>query len=595
MKRLERFLNRLKGFTDAVGRFPLSVAFLLAAAIINAIAIENWTDDYYKPLMVFCVGAVFAAVGQVVYERFFDRLSVRFGLMAAGAVLAGAYYLVIGTAPDVRLEVWVKTSVIVFAFLIGFIWVPSIKSKTSFNESFLATFKAFFIAVFFSSVMFLGVSLIIMATDQLLFRVDENAHAHAANIIYLLFATIYFLSLTPHYPGVKEKGASQDEAKRHEEELARAVSCPKYLEILISYIIIPITAVFTVILLIYIIMNISGSFWSDNLLEPMLVAYAITVIVVYLLASNLSNKAVILFRKIFPKVLLPIVLFQTVASVLKIGDMGVTHGRYYVIMFGVFAVIAGVVFSFLPIGKNGIIAIVLIVLSTISIIPPMDAFTVAYANQMTLLENTLVKTGMLKDGAVTPDATISSEDKTKIIKSFQYLRQMDYLDKIEWMEGKDAYIDFRDVFGFEEYETDHEGGKYLSFFIEEGAALELEGYDRLVLTNIGTYSQDEKEMEICSFEEDGMNYSVTKAVADGRGIITLKDETGNEIVSQDTDGIVERFVGYGGSGGVPVEDMTFISESEEAEIRLVLRYLNIDTYQERQTYDMEIFVFIRVK
>nr|WP_238321825.1 DUF4153 domain-containing protein [Carnobacterium jeotgali] len=115
---------------------------------------------------------------------------------------------------------------------------------------------------------------------------------------------------------------------------------------------IPLTAIFTVILLVYLLQNITGDFWTNNLLEPMLVSYSVTVILVYLLASNIETKSALLFRKIFPKVLVPIVLFQTISSVLKIQETGLTHGRYYVILFGLFAVIAGLIFSILPVKKK---------------------------------------------------------------------------------------------------------------------------------------------------------------------------------------------------------------------------------------------------
>ncbi len=36
------------------------------------------------------------------------------------------------------------------------IWVPVIKSEISFNKSFMITFKSFFIALFFSGVIFAG-------------------------------------------------------------------------------------------------------------------------------------------------------------------------------------------------------------------------------------------------------------------------------------------------------------------------------------------------------------------------------------------------------------------------------------------------------
>ena len=116
-----------------------------------------------------------------------------------------------------------------------------------------------------------------------------------------------------------------------------------------------VTAVFTLILGVYIATNIAGDFWRDNLLEPMIVSYSITVILVYILASRLENRFAQLFRKIFPKVLVPIVIFQTIASIMKIGDMGVTHTRYYVIAFGIFAIASGILFSFLPVRKMALL------------------------------------------------------------------------------------------------------------------------------------------------------------------------------------------------------------------------------------------------
>src|SRR5690606_9799957 len=121
-----------------------------------------------------------------------------------------------------------------------FIWIPSIKSKVSFNKSFLISFKAFFIALFFSGVIFGGTAVILGATDTLLFSVDYRAFSHASNVIFVLFGPLYFLSLIPLYPGKANMGDEQTLAGIEQE-----ANCPKFLEILISYIIIPLIAVFT--------------------------------------------------------------------------------------------------------------------------------------------------------------------------------------------------------------------------------------------------------------------------------------------------------------------------------------------------------------
>ncbi len=203
-------------------------------------------------------------------------------------------------------------------------------------------------------------------------------------------------------------------------------NCPKFLEILLSYIIIPLTALFTLILLVYMIQNIRGEFWTDNLLEPMLVSYAVTVILVYILVSEIENKFSIFFRKIFPKLLIPIVIFQIIASYITLTDTGITHTRYYVILFGIFAAISGILMSFFPVRKNGIVAGILIIFAAVSIIPPVDAFTISEKSQVNTLEEVLVKNGMLKDNVIIPNASIPNEDKEKITSTVQYLWMMNY-------------------------------------------------------------------------------------------------------------------------------------------------------------------------
>ena len=610
-----KIINHLKGLIDAVARYPLSVTFLVVAVVLNAYAIESDTFNSNKYLMALGVGTILAASLQMLYEHLFEKGYIRLILMSLAAVITLGYYLIIRSTSEITMEMSIKTGVIIFALVMFFIWVPSIKSRITFNESFLSAFKAFFTSLLFSVTIFFGVTLIVMATNLLLFTVDEKANIHGANIIFILFGITYFLSLTPFFPPVKEKYKlskdlkSQNKIKQcsyvsEEDEInieneglpiqfmKRTIKCPKFLEILIAYIIIPLTAVFTIILFLYILINIRGSFWEDNLLEPMLVSYAVTVILVYILSSTLDNRFASIFRKIFPKVLVPIVIFQTLASILKIGEMGITHGRYYVILFGVFAIIAGIVFSFLDVSKNGIIAVVLIVFSAISIIPTIDAFTIAKNSQMSILEETLIKNGMLKDGKLTADDSISDEDKSKITSSFQYLRLMDYTGDIEWLQDKDVYTDFHKIFGFDESETYINAEKYLYINTKENINLNIQDYDLFATTNIGI----KENSDICSFEKDGSKYYLKKSVTDGRSKINLLDEDKQEVISFSMDKIEERFKNYnGGESLVNMDELTFIETNEKAELKIIARDVNINKGSNISEINANILVFIDLK
>lgn len=584
MTRINRILNLLNGLIDAVARFPISAAFLIIAVVINSYAIENTTFDSFKYLMVLCLGTLIAASLQMAYEHFFKKSYIRWVFMLVSVLISIVYYFIISDIQNINLVLGIKTSVAVFAILIFFIWVPSIKSKITFNQSFFITTKAFFIALLFSTVMFIGVSLILKAINALLFAVDENLTIHAANIIYILFGIMYFLSLTPRYPAVGDN------------EKTINVKCPKFIEILISYIVIPLTGVFTVILVLYILINLRGSFFENNLLEPMLVSYSVTVILIYILSSTLDKKIVLFFRKVFPKVLVPIVLFQTIASILRANEVGITHGRYYVILYGIFAIIAGVLFSLNNVKYNGIIAPVLIVLSIISLVPMIDAFTIARKSQINVLENTLIENGMLEDGKIKANSTISDNDKLKITSSYSYLRQMNYTKDVEWLKAYNDYNNFKNIFGFEEFIIYNTTGNYYFITTKDNVSTNIEGYDYFTFVNFEIQNNSSSKNELGSFTKDGSKYYLVQEVNDGSCNINLLDSNKDNILSFNIDQIKDKFKNYNtGEAIVTSEELTFVDSNEKAEIKIIARDLNINVESKSSNWGTNLLIFIDVK
>src|SRR5699024_4615611 len=121
----------------------------------------------------------------------------------------------------------------------------------------------------------------------------------------------------------------------------------------------------------------------------------------------------------------------------------------YVILFGIFATIAGIVFSFMKPRNNGIIAIVLLILATISIVPPIDAFTVSKNNQINLLEEKLEKNNMLEGNEIIPNENTSEEDKIIITKIANYVESTGYTDDVSFYpDNFNVYNDFQNTFGF---------------------------------------------------------------------------------------------------------------------------------------------------
>ncbi len=600
MKLYDRFKAGIQGFSDAVGRFPLTAAFLIAVAILNGMMINEGGFDYEKYLVTLIVGAFLSIVLQMAYERFYTKSIARIMFMVLTLLLTFGYYLTILNVPELSMEIGIKTAVALFGLLVGFLWVPSIKSRITFNETFMAGFKSFFISMFFSGVMMSGLSMIYGATDQLLFSVNEKIYPHTANIVFVLFAVMYFLSLTPRYPGKRDLMKEDGEVDAVADEVSKATFCPKFLEILISYIIIPLSMIFTMILLMYIVLNIRGSFWEDALLEPMLVSYIVVVILLYILASKLENQFARIFRKIFPKVLLPIVLFQTVNSFLKIGDFGLTHGRYFVIIFGIFAFISGLVFNFKSVEKNGIVPMVLIICIVISIVPPVDAFTVSRTSQVRILENVLINNGMLVDGEIVPNPDIDEDAKKKITEVTRYLNRMDYEDNIEWMPDEfDYYRDFDDVFGFSPYREpvkySRDDGEYIYISTNMDEMVDISGYDWFVKTRVEFYEYDRGPDEYI-FVDDGIEYRVVKETGEEDFSISVYDHNDMKIIDITSSEIIAKFEDYYlNSEMIPIEEAQVVSENDKGAIKVVVQYLDIYNSDDEYRYNAEIYLLVKIK
>lgn len=594
MKWLRNLIDKLTGLHDAVARFPLTTIFLLAAVIANGYMIQTETTDM-KILLTLVLGAFLSAVFQVSYERFYTGFQKRLGFMAVSALLTAGYCYIIFKAPELSLEIEVKTAVAMLALLFAFIWVPVVKHNISFNKSFMIVFKSIFNALFFAGVIFGGISLILASISTLIIRVDPNAYEHTANIVFILFAPMYFFSLIPVYPRPEDLTQTMKPATSND-EIELAASSPKFLTVLISYILIPLLAVYTLIIVIYIALNIGGAFWSDSLLEPMLISYSITVLLLYILSSKHDNKFAFYFRKIFPKLLIPIVSFQMVSSFITLGNTGMTHTRYYVLLFGLFTIVSGILLSFLSVRKNGVIAPILIVFAVISIIPPVDAFTISKNSQVRILEEELVKNDMLKNNIITPKEKISDESKEKITNSIQYLSRLNYTDDLSYLPADfNLYDDFQDTFGFAEYRdpTKINDIPFTFIHVKQPVPIQITDYDYFIQINISpTYNNEDQTFSI---KKANHQFSLLQTVTDNQTYLKLIDETNKELIVFNTEEIFEQFSGYRGENFISVDDAIFTKENDIAKLTVFVQDLSIQQGSNPPLKDAMVYVFVQIK
>lgn len=582
MKIFKKIFYRLKGVSKAFIRFPLTGISLFLSTIITLMMLIGNSDDYIKLVMTLIVSAFLFTTSEVLNERFFDKVTYRILLYTISIVLSLLYYFSIRTDFASSHEVTIRTGIILFALFTAFILIPTIKSEVTFNESFIIAFKAFFISIFFTIIIYLGMSIIFLTVNNLLFEISSKLYGYSASIIFMFFAPMYFLSIIPVY--LEKKDELSDNKNEKLKQVFRLAMIDKYLEVLISYIIIPLTSIFTVILLIYIVKNVGGNFFSNSLLEPMIVSYSITVIMVYLLSSNLNNKVAVIFRKVFPKLLIPIILLQIIASIMAIGDTGITHGRYFVILYGIFSILTGAIFSLLPVKKNGYVATLLIVFSLISILPPIDAFHVSKNSQARVLEQVLTKNNMLVNNEIIQTETITKEDKEKIINATRYLYQMNYLDEVTYLSKIEGYPNYNDIFGFNEYEYSDQS-KYINITLLANESIEVSGYDVFLDTYLEMGNNLESKKQISEFDLNGAVYRLSRISNEDISNIVLTDNYENELIHISMEEIIDHFKEYSSEyNEITKEEATISKENDKAKITVVIKNLN---YREDNTTDID--------
>src|SRR5690606_16686653 len=334
-------------------------------------------------------------------------------------------------------------------------------------------------------------------------------------------------------------------------------------------VIVPLTMVYAVILVIYIALHFTD--WSENLLEPLLVFFVTTVLVIYFLSNVITNGLTKWFRLIFPKVLLVIVLYQLVVSIMKIDEAGITHGRYFVILFGVFAIIIAVILTFMP-KKQWLVAPIFIGFSLLSVIPPVDAFTISKHNQENLLQERLQSLDMY-DGEVQPNPDISKEDKQFITEKFDYLQRMDY--DITWLPDQP----FDKIFGFSQQYKDYTNEVYYSTNLDwdEPVITDIDEYDYFVQVSASQNSMH-RRFELAN----NMQLRLQKDQ-----LVLEKDE--QEVLAWLLVELDTLFTSN--HSELTLEEATLIAENDRAKLKIIVQ--NAQSYGNQRYAEMYVFVQLK--
>lgn len=581
MTRIIKFLKKITtNLKTTVERFPVVIVLLACITVIVSLLIEDTYPTSHQLLnrMVFAgiFGVFFGTAAQFISERY-EKVSRYKWILRAVTLLAVVLYFYWMTSPE-KMDgyMFIRLFVCCFALLALYLFLPSTKDAADFNKTSLVHFKSAFTALLYGVVLFLGLLAIYYAIDLLLVNLDDDIPGHIASAVFIFFTPLYYLSLLPYF-------TAKDEPERM--RIEAAASYPRFLDILVSYIAIPLITAFTAVLVAYFVKIVITLKWPVGQIGPMVLSYSAAGLFIYILGGSLKNRFADLFRRLYPIALIPLVCLQLVSVYIRLQAYGVTESRYYVALFGIFSITCALYLLLSKRKKPGMIALLAACFAIFSILPPVDAFTISRVSQTVRVETILVNNGMLNDNILTPKADISNKDKQEITSIINYMTQMGHVNKLSWLpqEYRDdtkIYNGFVQLFGFEAYYAGSIPGEMPNFInasIDFGAPLDIAGYETLFRINI--YSDVVVEEQATDFIVGGKNYQlIQKSIDNGEINLSVLDQSGQTVLDISTKEFIDSIAQKSSEQiyQFPPKDMTLDVQGESLRIRLIFDNLNAE-------------------
>lgn len=601
MSRLLNFFKKTtNNFKTTVVRFPVVILILAFISIIFSMLIEDSLASHEQLLTRFILSGIFGAflgvTSQFLIERFKHFSKYKLTLNVLTIILSVLYFYFLTSDDKFSQTMVIRLFACIFALFSTYLFLPSAKNDVDFGKIALVHFKSAFTSILYGVVLYIGLIAIYFAIDLLLFKLNNNIIGHMANIVFIFFTPIYYLSLLPKFNS-KEK---TDMDLNNEKTIY-----PHVLEILVSYIVIPLISIFSVVLIIYFMKILFTGVWPVGQVGPMVLGYSAVGLLIYILGSNLSNKFTILFRKLFPIALIPLVVMQFVSSYIRIDAYGITESRYYVIIFGIFSIVCSL-YLVLSRRKNpNMIVILAACFAIISIIPPIDAFSISSNSQEARLNNILVKNKMLIDNKIIPNNSIPSEDKNEITNITSYMSRMGYLKNLEWMPAEyydenKYYANFERIFGFAQYydynySEDNRNYRYAE--LDTNSPIDITGFDKFLKINI--YSRENSSNEkVTTFNLNKNTYSINQS-NDNKGNFSLSflDDSGKSIIDIPMKEFLYKILENSGESKTMMssESLTINAENDKIRVRLIFDNINIEkASDESMSINGSLYLFVSI-
>ena len=488
----------LKGATLGLRRTPLTVVSGAVATIAAILLTEDIGDEHaLTPLLWSAILGLSLFTGlRLVTGRLGRRPWIRWAADAGGLAVLAGFYAAWGRWSEPVQVARLLQLVAVFHLFVAvapYLTGPETRGFWAYN---LRLLERLLVAALYAHVLFVGAAIALAALDNL-FGVDlaRGAYMRLWSVAALFLMPWFFVA------GLPEDWAA----------LEREEEYPRELRVFARFALLPIVALYLLILLAYFVKVLATwqwpSGWIGWLVSAVAVAGIFSLLLVHPLANRGGDRWVGIYARAFYLLLLPAIVMLWLAIWQRVGQYGVTERRYFLIVLSGW--LAGIAVYQLLTRARGIrvIPLSLACVGLLTLAGPWGAYRVSEGSQVRRLAGFLERHGMLVDGQARPSAgDVPPADRREISAALRYLAATHDLDAIApWFGGRLAEIDTI-LTGREAWRADGErarritawlgveyvpewqgeGSQWFSFTADPGAsALAVAPYDSLLIVRHG--------------------------------------------------------------------------------------------------------------
>lgn len=549
---LKRIMNGLNDILLRLGaslkRFPEPIALAFATVVVLIFINHNQPreETLARIALVLALGIPLTLCIKMFFERKRVSKVTEIVVMALAAIGLAAYYRFL--LPEMNMVPMTRYIGLSLALYLLFMAIPYIGQREDFEIYVIKLFTGFIVTYFYSLVLFLGLVAINFTIDTLFSAgIPERVYVDLFFIVAGIFAPTYFLSVVPEQ-GVRFKKEDY----------------PKFLKVLLLYIVLPLLTVYTAILYAYFIKIIVTRFWPAGIVSHLVLWYSFISIVaiffIYILKEG--NAWARTFIKFFPKLILPLLVMMFIAMGIRINAYGITENRYWVIIGGLWVTGCMLYLAFRKKPGNIKIVLSLAIIAALTVTGPWSAYAISKYSQNDRFEKLLTENNMLVNGEIVPSQTISQKDKVSISSIVQYFDRNHSLSQLKILPPDFSLVKMKEVFGFPL--TYSYSNQYFNYHLkDEGALLDIRGYDYYLpspfqLENGKSLTQEDLTI---SYNRDSFVLTIKRA-----GQVVYERNIGDIALS-----IHEKYTGV---NSLERGDMTFVDRNDHFELVFLFRHIN---------------------